>query len=115
VITAANLVYGLHALSIVTGVVGSASVIGSFLAGIPSLVAVVLNYATRRGSRGTWVESHYRWQIRTFWYAVLWVFIGLLLLIALVGIFILVALTLWLVYRVAKGWMRLRNRRPMYA
>ena len=67
------------------------------------------------GARGTWVESHYRWQIRTFWYALLWAAIGAFLLIALFGIFILIALTLWLVYRVAKGRLRLRDRRPMCA
>ena len=114
VLTVANLVYGLHTFSIVIGIVGSATVIGSFLASIPSLAAVVLNYAARSGARGTWVESHYRWQIRTFWYALLWAAIGAFLLIALVGIFILIALTLWLFYRVARGWLRLRDRRPMY-
>ena len=114
VLTVANVVYALHAFAIIVGVAGSATVIGSFLASVPSLVAVVLNYAKRRDARGTWVESHYRWQIRTFWYALVWAVIGGVLLIALVGIAILIALSLWLIYRIAKGWLRLRDHRPMY-
>jgi uncharacterized membrane protein len=62
-----TLIYGLHAFSIVTGIVGAATVIGAFLTGWPSILAVVLNYVKRSEARGTWIESHFRWQIRTFW------------------------------------------------
>jgi uncharacterized membrane protein len=65
------------------------------------------------------VESHYRWQIRTFWFALLWFCVGWMFIFtfigAIVGIPILVALTIWLVYRIARGWMRLSDRRPMYS
>ena len=69
VLTVANLVYGLHAFAIVVGLAGSATVVGTFVWSLPSILAVVLNYAKRADARGTWVESHFRWQIRTFWYA----------------------------------------------
>jgi uncharacterized membrane protein len=81
-------------------------------------VAVILNYVTRGEARGTWVYSHYRWQIRTFWCAVLWALIGWVLVLTLIGMVvgvpILIALTLWLIYRIGRGWLRLRDRRPMY-
>ena len=118
VINVANIVYALHALAIVIGLVGSASVIGSFVGSIPSIAAVILNYVKRGDARGTWAYSHYRWQIRTFWYAVLWVVIAVLAFLTVIGIpvgvGILVGLTLWLIYRIARGWLRLRDARAMY-
>ena len=64
----------------------AATVVGSFLFGWPSIIAVILNYIKRGEARGTWLESHFRWQIRTFWFAVLWCLIGGVLFITLVGI-----------------------------
>ena len=118
-LTVAHVVYALHSLAIVTGIVGSASVIGSFVGSVPSIVAVVLNYVKRSDARGTWLDSHYRWQIRTFWFALLWLVIGVLLLITLVllpvAIVVLVLLTVWLIYRIARGWLRLRAGDSMYS
>ncbi len=118
-LTVANVVYALHAFAIGVGLAGSASVIGSFVGSVPSIVAVILNYLKRGDARGTWIESHFRWQIRTFWFAVLWIVVAGLLFLTVVGIpiaiFGLVILTLWLVYRIARGWLRLRDRRRMYA
>ncbi len=118
VLTVANVVYALHTLAIVVGVAGAATVVGSFVGSVPSIIAVILNYAKRGDARGTWVDSHYRWQIRTFWFALLWFVIGWVLIFtivgAVVGVPILAALTVWLVYRIARGWLRLRDRRPMY-
>jgi uncharacterized membrane protein len=118
VVTIANVVYALHAFAIVVGIAGAATVLGSFVGSIPSILAVVLNYVKRGDARGTWAESHYRWQIRTFWFAILWVVIAGILFVTLIGIpiavGILVAVTLWLMYRIARGWLRLRDRRPMY-
>lgn len=122
VLTVANVVYALHTLAIVVGIAGSATVIGSFIGSVPSIIAVILNYVKRGDARGTWVESHYRWQIRTFWFALLWFVIAVLVIVVLgivligipIGIAILAALTLWLIYRIARGWLRLRDRRPMY-
>ena len=85
VVTVANIVYALHTFAIVVGIAGTATVIGSFIGSVPSIVAVILNYVKRGDARGTWAESHYRWQIRTFWFAVLWVIVAIALIVTLVG------------------------------
>jgi uncharacterized membrane protein len=111
-------VYGLHAFAIGLGIVGASTIIGGFVGSVPSIIAVIINYAKRSGARGSWVESHYRWQIRTFWFALLWLLIAVLLIVTVigapVGLGLLLALTLWLVYRIARGWLRLLDRQPMY-
>jgi uncharacterized membrane protein len=115
-----QVIYGLHALSLVIGIVGVATVVGAFLTGWPSIIAVVLNYLMRGEVRGTWLESHFRWQIRTFWYGLLWVSLCVLFVIMTFGIGIVIAwfplgiVSLWFIYRVARGWMALGNRQPMY-
>jgi uncharacterized membrane protein len=118
IVTTANLVYGLHALAVAIGVAGTATVVGSFLFGIPSIVAVVINYVRRPDAEGTFVESHFRWQIRTFWFAAAWAAVLVLLALTIVGIPLALAgfvgLNLWVIYRVARGWLRLRERQPMY-
>ena len=117
-ITAAHAVYGLHSLSILIGVTTAATVIGAFVFGLPSIVAVVISYVKRGEARGTFLASHFRWQIRTFWFAVLWCAIGGVLFITLVGIPIALAVFfgagLWAIYRVVRGWLALRDRKPMY-
>jgi uncharacterized membrane protein len=119
VLTVANVVYALHAFAIVVGLAGTATVVGSFVGSVPSIVAVVLNYVKRSDARGTWAESHYRWQIRTFWFALLWVVVAAVLFVTVIGIpfafGILGLVTIWLAYRIGKGWLRLRDGRPMYA
>ncbi len=119
VMTVANVVYALHTLAIVVGIAGTATtVIGSFLGSLPSIAAVIMNYVKRSDARGTWVDSHYRWQIRTFWFALVWAITGWVLIFTLigapVGLVVLIALTLWLIYRIGRGWLRLRDRRAMY-
>jgi uncharacterized membrane protein len=117
-LTVANVVYALHGFAIVVGLAGSATVVGSFLMSLPSILAVVLNYAKRSDARGSWLESHYRWQIRTFWYAFAWLLGALFLFATVIGIpvslGVLLALSAWLIYRVGRGWLRLRDRLPMY-
>ncbi|MCK9532549.1 MAG: hypothetical protein M0R77_18715 [Gammaproteobacteria bacterium] len=85
-----------------------------FVFGITFVVAVVLNYIKREDVRGTWLESHFRWQIRTFWYGLLWSALGTLLAIILVGWFIWAAAVVWVIYRIAKGWLRLSEGKEMY-
>ena len=118
VVAVTHVIYGLHALSLVTGIVTAATIVFTFLMGWPSIIAVILNYVKRREARGTWLESHFRWQIRTFWFAVLWFVIAWLLIVtilgAVIGIPILIVVTLWLIYRIGRGWLRLRDKRPMY-
>jgi uncharacterized membrane protein len=117
-LVAAHIVYGLHSVAIVLGIAGSATVIGGFVGSVPSIIGVLINYLKRGGARGSWAASHYRWQIRTFWFALLWLIIALLLVVSVVGapfgLGLLFALTLWLIYRIARGWLRLLDRRPMY-
>mgnify|MGYP001813964723 FL=1 len=117
-LVAAHIVYGLHAVAIVLGVTGSATVIGGFVGSVPSIIAVIINYIKRGSARGSWAASHYRWQIRTFWFALLWLVISSLLVVTLVGapvgLILLIALTLWLIYRIARGWLRLFDKQPMY-
>lgn len=112
-------IYALHAFSLLTGILGTATIIGAFLTGWPSIIAVILNYVKRRDVKGTWLESHFRWQIRTFWFGVLWVSLCLAFIVATLGIGLIVAwlplviVGFWFIYRVARGWMALADRRPM--
>ncbi|HUE85333.1 MAG TPA: hypothetical protein VMO26_04580 [Vicinamibacterales bacterium] len=119
-VTWAHVVYGLHAFSLLTGIIGTASVIGAFLTGWPSIIAVILNYIKQGAARGTWMETHFRWQIRTFWYGLLWVSLCVLFIIVTLGIGILIAwlplaiVTIWFIYRIARGWLALKDGQPMY-
>jgi uncharacterized membrane protein len=116
-----HVIYALHAFSLVTGIVGAATVVGAFLTGWPSMIAVILNYVERSEVRGTWLESHFRWQIRTFWFGLLWVTLCGLFIVATLGIGLLIAwlpltlVGLWLIYRIVRGWLRLMDHLPMYA
>src|SRR5437867_7649953 len=86
-----QIIYALHAFSLLTGILGAATVVGAFLTGWPSIIAVILNYVKRSDARGTWLESHFRWQIRTFWYGLLWVSVCLLVVVVTLGIGLLIA------------------------
>ena len=117
-VTYTHWMYALHAASALMGVFSAATVIGQFIFGIPSIIAVIMNYVKRSDARGTWLESHFGWQLRTFWYAVLWfvlislfsiplvLLLGLGIVTWVVGAF---AVGLWIVYRVARGWLRLND------
>ena len=119
-VTLTHVIYALHAFSLVTGIVGVATIVGAFLTGWPSIIAVILNYAKRSEARGTWLESHFRWQIRTFWFGVLWVALCALFVVLTLGIGIFVAwaplmvVGLWFIYRIARGWLALLDRGRMY-
>lgn len=112
-----HIIYGLHAFSAVLGVISSVAVVTAFLTGWPSILAVILNYAKRGDVRGTLLESHFRWQIRTFWFAVLWVVIALVLMATIIGIplawLIFLATGIWVLYRIGAGWLALNDGRPI--
>lgn len=116
-ITTVHVVYGLHALSVLIGASSFATIVSAFVFGIPSIVAVIINYAMQSDARATFLESHFRWQIRTFWFALLWSIVALLLFLTIVGILVgwalLVATGLWVIYRIARGWVALSNREPL--
>jgi uncharacterized membrane protein len=118
-----HIVYALHAVGLALGAFGAATVVGSFLLGWPSIIAVIINYVKRSDARGTWLESHFTWQIRTFWFALLWVIVvGLVsapLTLVLIGFGTwalgLLLLGFWAIYRIARGWLRLNAHQPMPA
>lgn len=99
--TTTNLVYLLQALS--------------FVLGVTSVIGVVVNYLRRADVRGTWLETHFVWQIRTFWFQLLWGLIGLVTSVLLIGFLIWAGVYFWTLYRVVKGWANLAEERPMYA
>ena len=112
-----HIIYALHAFSAVSGLLSAAFVVTAFLTGWPSIIAVILNYLKRGAVRGTFLESHFRWQIRTFWFALLWLAISGLLFITLIGIpaaFILLLITgAWVLYRILRGWLALLDAKAM--
>ncbi len=116
-----HFIYGLHALSLAIGVAGAATIVGAFLWSVPSIAAVIINYVKRSDVRGTFLDSHFSWQIRTFWFAALWASIAVvlwfLLAIVLIGFLIgpimLFATGVWVIYRVIRGWLALRDNKSM--
>lgn len=119
-LTYTHVIYGLHALSVLIGVISAATIVGSFVFSVPSIVAVMMNYLRRSEAQGSWLDAHFTWQIRTFWYALLWsalilvVSAPLMLVIvgfatASVGLF---AVGIWVLYRVIRGWLALREGHP---
>jgi uncharacterized membrane protein len=120
-VTYTHVIYGLHALTVLIGLTSSVFVVTAFLTGLPSIVAVIMNYVRQGDARGTYLESHFRWQIRTFWFALLWTVVAAVismpLMLVVIGIFTMwaaaMAIGLWVVYRVARGWLALRDGRSM--
>ena len=112
-----HVIYGLHAWSVLAGIVTPAFVVTAFLLGWPSILAVILNYVKRSEAKGTLFESHFRWQIRTFWFAVPWALAGVVLWITLVLIPVAIVLWIitgiWVAYRVIRGWLTLLRGKPM--
>ena len=117
-VTYTHVIYALHALAVIIGITSYHTIVGSFVGGLPSIIAVIMNYARRSATRGTYLESHFRWQIRTFWYALLWAVVCGMLMLTIIGIPLamigLAALGIWIAYRVIRGWLALKDGRPMY-
>lgn len=86
----------------------------SFFVGITAIVAIVMNYVKKDDVAGTFLESHFRWQIRTFWFALLWGALGAITFLIIVGWFVLIATGIWIIYRIVKGWLNLNDNKPMY-
>lgn len=120
-LTYTHVIYALHTASVLIGLATIRSVAGSFIFGLPSIVAVIMNYARQRDARGSYLDTHFRWQIRTFWFALLWLIVIwavslplMLILIGLVTFYVgRVALGIWVIYRIARGWLALRDHRPV--
>jgi len=86
----------------------------SFIVGITAIAAIVINYVKKGEVAGTWLESHFRWQIRTFWFGLLWSIVGMILMMVIVGWAILAANAVWIIYRIVKGWLNLNDGKAMY-
>jgi uncharacterized membrane protein len=114
-------IYGLHSLSVLSALLTTHAVALRFAFGLPSIIAVIMNYARRSETHGTWLESHFRWQIRTFWYAWLWILVSLIIAMPLLligvgfilGLLCLGLVGLWVIYRIVRGWVSLRDGRAM--
>ena len=97
--TVATVVYALQAAGFVTG--------------IAWIVAIVVDYVKRDDAKGTWLESHFRWQIRTFWWGLLWGALGAVLVFVVVGFLVWAAAAIWVIYRIVKGWLYLNENKPV--
>lgn len=87
---------------------------GSFLVGVTYFAGIIVNYMKMDEVRGTWVESHFIWQIRTFWFSILWGLIGFITMYFMIGHVILLIDVLWMVYRIVYGWIKLSEGKPVY-
>lgn len=116
-ITLTHVLYGMHAFSAITGVLSPVMIVTAFLTGWPSIIAVIINYVKRSDVRGTWLDSHFSWQIRTFWFALLWVVVGGIVFATMIGIplafLIWIGTGIWVLYRLVKGWMALLDKRSV--
>ncbi len=116
-VTLTHVLYAMHGFSALMGLLAPGFIVTAFLAGWPSIIAVIINFVKRNDVEGTYLESHFSWQIRTFFYALLWVFVMGLLVMTLVGIPVAWALAIgvgiWVLYRIARGWLALLDRKPV--
>jgi uncharacterized membrane protein len=116
-VTLTHVLYGMHGFSALMGLLGSAFIVTAFLSGWPSIIAVIVNYVKRGEARGTWLDSHYGWQLRTFWWAVLWVVLAGVLIVTVIGIpvawVLLIVTGLWVLYRIIRGWIALSGAKAM--
>lgn len=116
-VTLTHVLYGLHGFSALMGALSPAFIVTAFLTGWPSIIAIIINYVKRGDVHGTWLDSHFGWQLRTFWYAVVWFLLGGLLILTFVGIpvawLLLIGVGIWVIYRIIRGWIALAEAKPM--
>lgn len=116
-ITLTHIIYALHAFSVLTGISSAAFIVTAFLSGWPSIIAVIINYVKRDEVRGIFLDSHFSWQIRTFWWSLLWVVIAGALIATIIGMVIgvpiMIVVGLWILYRIIRGWLALAGRKAM--
>lgn len=96
-----TVIYALYAASVLVGVTG--------------IAAIIMNYLKKDDVAGTFLESHFRWQMRTFWFGLMWAVLSAMAMVVFVGVFFLIADGIWVIYRIVKGWLRLNDNKPMYA
>jgi uncharacterized membrane protein len=116
-----HVIYALHALAVLIGATSAATIVGAFVFGVPSIIAVILTYVKRSDAKGTFLESHFTWCLRTFWFAVIWgigaTVLTLILIATIVGILVawlpILVLGIWVAYRVIRGWLALKDGKAM--
>lgn len=86
----------------------------AFINGITAIIGLIMNYIKLSDVKDTWLESHFRWQIRTFWFGLLWAVLGFATIFIMIGFVILFADMVWIIYRIVKGWLRLNELKPVY-
>lgn len=87
--------------------------LSGFLFVLTWVAGIIINYIIRDQVRDTWLASHCSWQMRTFWYGLLWYIIGFASIIIAIGFAILAVNTIWLFYRIIKGFVYLYDRRAI--
>jgi len=116
-VTLTHVIYALHAFSAVNGLLSPALIVTAFLTGWPSIIAVIITYVKRGDVRGTWLDSHFSWLLRTFWWALLWLAIGGVLFVTLIGIPVAFGLWMatgvWVIYRIIRGWLALVSEKEL--
>lgn len=116
-VNAALLVYALFAVAALVGVASHGFPLFAPLLGIVGVVAIIVAYVKRDEAQGSWVQSHFRWLVRTFWWSLLWAMLGAVVFITLIGIPIAFAIwaidTIWVIYRVIRGYLYFHDSRPV--
>jgi uncharacterized membrane protein len=79
-----------------------------------AIIGIIINYIKDDEVKGTWLESHFEWQKNTFWYGLLWIVLGVVTTILLIGYLALAIVGIWLIYRIAKGWIYLVDGKELY-
>ena len=120
-ISAALLAYALFGAAAVVALFSSGFPVVAPLMGIVGIAGLIVAYVKRDEAQGTWVASHLRWLIRTFWYSFLWGVVGgivlLVLGLILIGIpiaFLIWAVaSVWVIYRVIRGYLLFKDSKPI--
>lgn len=105
----------LAGLKQITLVVYVLQALGYLTGGLTAIAAIIINYVKKPDVAGTLYESHFEWQIRTFWWGLVWGVVGFVLMFVAVGFFVWFAAWIWMIYRVVKGWLRLTENQPVAA
>ena len=116
-VTLTHVLYAMHGFSALMGLLSPVLIVTAFLSGWPSIIAVIINFVKRNDVRGTYLDSHFSWQVRTFFYALLWVVVMMLLFMTLILIPVAWVLSfgvgIWILYRIIRGWLALLDRKPI--
>jgi uncharacterized membrane protein len=86
-------------------------IVGTII-GITGIIALIMAYVNKDDS-SHWLQTHYRFQIRTFWIGILYFVIGTITFNIVIGFFILIFTFFWWIIRCAKGLKQLENKQPV--